>query len=321
MFKPTFNHNEEAVIANQLLKECKVMAKYALGSGLMVSVKTLQAIDDFAKSRVGRIQINSAQTKQEPAQASLAQIAEAHADLVEVIKPTPPRTLLLFAARRSFFGFPDSIPLVEHLTWTAVTCIALFVTMSTLVHTDAIKLIVELGGSSVPQGWINYLATLFYYLAAAGLGASFSALFEVNRYIVDGTFDPKYVFSYTIRFVLGLIAGLTLAIVLGDKVDPQFTKALLAILGGYSSPVLERILNRFVEVLESVVRGKAKEPAAVPEQPVKAASAQPSKSVTTSEEPAKLPSTQPSQPGLIITPAPTSLNGQGNGALPVVSQS
>lgn len=290
MFKPTFNRNEEDVIANQLLKECKVMAKYALGSGLVVSVKTLQAIDDFARSRVGRTQTNASQTKQEPAQDNLAQIAEAHAELVKVVK-TPPRTLLLFGSRRNFLGFPDSVPLVEYLTWTAVACIALFVTVSlnTSVLPDSIKFLAPL----VP---------LIYYLAAAGLGASFSALFEVNRYIVDGTFDPKYAFSYTIRFILGLIAGLILATQIDIGEVQGFTKVLLALLGGYSSPVLERILNRFVEVLESVVRGRVKEPTATP------------------EEPAKVASVQPSQPGLPTTSMATSLNGRGNGAMPVMSQ-
>jgi hypothetical protein len=37
----------------------------------------------------------------------------------------------------------------------------------------------------------------------AGLGACFAALFLANRYIAEGTFDPKYESSYWIRFILG----------------------------------------------------------------------------------------------------------------------
>lgn len=63
-------------------------------------------------------------------------------------------------------------------------------------------------------------ASIKYYLAAAGLGVSFAALYKANTFIANGTFDPTYHASYWIRFFLGLIAGLILAIMV-----PRHTSA------------------------------------------------------------------------------------------------
>ena len=71
----------------------------------------------------------------------------------------------------------------------------------------------QVNTANIGQEWLVLsghvlLYNLLFLIAAAGLGASFQALFQANRYVVAGTFDPKYESSYWIRFVLGLIAGL-----------------------------------------------------------------------------------------------------------------
>ena len=114
------------------------MAKYALGMGLPISVDTLEAIDNFARPEGADI------TPANGTQVSPAQLAKAHTDLVELVKPMAPRTLMLFTpdcSKRNFFGFPNSVPLVEHLTKIAMACIVIFVIMSTLVGSDAISLV------------------------------------------------------------------------------------------------------------------------------------------------------------------------------------
>ncbi len=61
------------------------------------------------------------------------------------------------------------------------------------------------------------LLNLIFLLTAAGLGACFTALFQANRYIADGTFDSKYESSYWIRFVPGLMAGMGLCVASEQK--------------------------------------------------------------------------------------------------------
>ncbi len=106
------------------------------------------------------------------------------------------------------------------------------------------------------------LINLTFFIVSAGLGASFAALFQANKYIVKGTFDPKYESSYWIRFVLGLIAGLVLSeLVPIHSTDPGVSmgKPTIAMLGGFSAALVYRLLFRLVETVESLVRGSASE--------------------------------------------------------------
>ncbi len=118
---------------------------------------------------------------------------------------------------------------------------------------------------------------LFFLMTAAGLGACFSALFQANRYIADGTFDPKFESSYWIRFVLGLMAGMMLAEIIplphgegGVGAPASVARPTLAMLGGVSAAVVYRILNRLIEAVESLVRGETREIVASREQALRA---------------------------------------------------
>ena len=104
------------------------------------------------------------------------------------------------------------------------------------------------------------------WLAAAGIGASFVCLYKANRYVVEGTFDPMYAGSYWIRFFLGLISGLMLAVVVNDELfagntifEPRVIRVPLAIVGGFSAELFYTFLARFVEACKSLFQGTADE--------------------------------------------------------------
>jgi hypothetical protein len=114
---------------------------------------------------------------------------------------------------------------------------------------------------------IDLFVNELFLLAAAGVGAAFAGLFRANRYIADGTYDPKYESSYWVRFILGIIAGIVLAVLI--PVGPNgksFTRPLLALLGGFSASVVYRILGRIVDTLESFIEGDSPEASAAREQ-------------------------------------------------------
>jgi len=122
------------------------------------------------------------------------------------------------------------------------------------------------------------LFNLLFLIAAAGLGASFQALFQANRYVVAGTFDPKYESSYWIKFVLGLLAGLLLAELVplgtGEATESKgimggLGKPALAILGGFSAALIYRVINRLITAVESLVRGETTDIIATREQAVR----------------------------------------------------
>lgn len=104
------------------------------------------------------------------------------------------------------------------------------------------------------------------WLAAAGIGASFVCLYKANRYVTDGTFDPMYEGSYWIRFFLGLISGLLLAVTVNEAqfegntlLEPDVIRVLLAIVGGFSAELFHTFLSRFVEACKSLFQGSVDE--------------------------------------------------------------
>ena len=220
-------------ITDHLQQECEAMAKHALESGKSLPAPIVQTLDRF-----NRLEPNS------HADEDLEQLTAAHAQLVQIVAPARPETLLLLAAENQqnlFCRTLGPVPLIRHLTVTAVFLLAAFATMTIL-----------------GPGRVYDMA---YYLIAAGLGGTFFNLYKANRYIVANTFDPTYAFSYWIRITLGLIAGLILATLIfpngveGSGTLP-LTPALIALLGGFSADVLYRILARLVEVLELLVEGR-----------------------------------------------------------------
>ncbi|MCP4606074.1 MAG: hypothetical protein GY847_37115, partial [Proteobacteria bacterium] len=94
-----------------------------------------------------------------------------------------------------------------------------------------------------------------------------SALYKANFYITKGTFDPTYHASYWIRFFLGLIAGLVLAVVISEEAFKEaegsrlliegIMRPLLAMLGGFSADLFHTFLSRLVETFKSLFQGSS----------------------------------------------------------------
>lgn len=115
----------------------------------------------------------------------------------------------------------------------------------------------SLGASPNAPAWLKLLNWCF----AAALGAVFYVLFTVHDYVKTRTFDPRYNTVYVVRFVLGILSGLILAIVFST---PRFTSnetlrslgpAVAALLGGFSAEAVYQVLQRLVEIMLSAVRG------------------------------------------------------------------
>jgi hypothetical protein len=249
------SEHSDVPVVTQLLRECEAMARYALASGLRVPAAVLHTVDAGARS----VPVGAPPGEEslvEASQASngpmLKRLVEAHDQLVTIVSPATPRTLLLLSRDRargktSLLG---PVRLVRYLV--AASAAFLFIFLATGLSPDVNTAAGDIfTGSGIPLV-INEL----FLLAAAGIGASFAALFTANRFIAEGTYDPKYESSYAVRFVLGLIAGIVLAeLVPVQGEGKDFTRPLLALLGGFSASVVYRVLNRLVGALESLVSG------------------------------------------------------------------
>ncbi len=104
-------------------------------------------------------------------------------------------------------------------------------------------------------------ATQTSYLCAAILGAALSGLFTMQHYIRARTFEPNYCFVYLIRLAVGAVAGVVLAnfgagLFEGSATIAKLGPSGIALLGGYSAEAVRQILDRLVQVLVTVVRGR-----------------------------------------------------------------
>lgn len=242
----------------QLLPECKSMARYVLSSGEVISpqvVMMLVEAEDALKQHQDMNSDNLAVRHK-----AVGDLTKVHAILAETIAPASPRTILLLAnqeAHKSMFAFLGPVPLIRQLLLLAIAnlILFLFISMSPLVdgETDSYSLIKSDGLKLL----VNYL----FLLAAAGMGSSFSALFLANSFIKSGTFDPKYNATYWNRWILGIMAGLILALFIpvqdlaADESNFEgFSKPLLALLGGFASAAVYRILNKIVNTLVGIVK-------------------------------------------------------------------
>jgi hypothetical protein len=230
-----------------VLKASEAMVRYALASGLRVPERVVQA--------VSRARFNS----DDPASADDLDPAllRAHAELVRVVAPATPRTILLVSeGRRTRLSMLGPVRLVRHMLIAVVILLVVFILLSMTTY-------VKRGGGDIENSsGLPLLANELFFLAAGGLGAAFSALFTAYRYISEGTYDPKYESSYWLRFILGLMAGLLLAVLVpvssGDDSTP-LDRPVLALLGGFSAAVLYRILERLVAGVESIVQADSRQ--------------------------------------------------------------
>ncbi|WP_133511946.1 hypothetical protein [Candidatus Thiosymbion oneisti] len=278
-------HPGHPSLQTQLLEESEAMARYALTSGLVVPADTVEKLE-YVAAQVRRqgsgADSYDLRTNGSPAgdgtysnaggNRFVRLLATIHDQLARIVAPATPRTIHLFAtesATGGFWHFLGPVPLVRQMMLAAIICLLAIVglSLSDQVNTANVgKEWLELSGRTL-------LYNLLFLIAAAGLGASFQALFQANRYVVAGTFDPKYESSYWIRFVLGLIAGLLLAELIPLPTEGAIGglgKPALAILGGFSSAVVYRVINQLITAVESLVRGDTKDIIASREQALKA---------------------------------------------------
>lgn len=240
-YRPSINGGDAShrrPLADQLHEENQAMVSYALSSGLKVPPPMVETLE-------------SARRPSATASDTAALVA-VHAQLSQLVAPATPRSIL--AMRQSDGARPGSLGSVRLVRKMMLA--ALFSVMLILVPSALSQLLPNLFNSG--------FQTMLSYVAAAGLGASFYSLIKANRYVVSNTFDPRYEPTYWVRFTLGVIAGTLIGIFV--DVGGPFGKHTLAALGGFSADAVQRILNRLVEAVVSVVRGETAEIIAAHEQ-------------------------------------------------------
>lgn len=211
----------------QTLKDFQLMLHYALAEGLLMDDKTRETV---------------AAAQSAPGVPNFPALMAAHAALSKVVSPATPLSL---EATRPAPGPMGSLRRPPLIMWMII--IALVAAIGFVVTN------IFSGSPTVEKA---------NWCFAAALGAVFYVLFTAHGYVKDRTFDPRYNAVYLIRFVLGVLSGLILAIVLERfmKSSPNNTvsnlgPSVIALLGGFSTEAVYQVLQRFVDMLLAAVRG------------------------------------------------------------------
>lgn len=264
-------------LKEQLVRESSSMARRLATTGSRVPPGLIQAVDQF----------DTALAQNQPIQ--MVALASTHERLARLAAPAKPGTLLLLDDNYQHVGQSSLGPvkLVRDLVRVAMVCVGMFIVLSVIALVDAHRAIDFYGvegpepAASASENHtvmiIKIIMERVFWLAAAGIGASFAMLFQLNDQIVNRTFDPDENASYWVKFFLGLVAGFILVALIplsASDSDGAVTGAqalgppTIALLGGFSASAVYRILSRMVEALESIFSGGAREQAMAAEKAV-----------------------------------------------------
>jgi hypothetical protein len=240
--------NVNAQMGQYLIDECIAMVKYLSAEGSAIPTDAIKVID----------------TNQEKGlKWDSREILSLHKKLSTRVAPARPKTISLLYKEEeegSWLNFLGPVGLVRRLMTTTLISLMCFILISLSPYIDD----ASVSKGVLEDSGVELLLNLMFFLSAAALGACFSNLFEANKYIVRGTYDPKYESSYWIRFVLGLIAGLMMAVLIPAALVTEqspgigfLTVPLLAMLGGFSASLFYRILERAVTTIDTLLTGRS----------------------------------------------------------------
>lgn len=252
-------------LPEKIFRECDVMLKHATSKGLSVPpalVRDYMSIynrtEDLGKLRLRHSMFFSYQNIQF-SELDLTKLSNIHTELARIVAPATPFTLLFVQTdsvgygRFQVFG---SVPLIRRMLFMTILCLLILVSFAFLPNGRAL-----IENALLDNKHLDLVLAVLFRLAAAGMGASFFALYKAKKYVANNTFDPSYEATYWTEFILGLMAGLIFSTFLDNQdVGSSFGATLMmgkiavALLGGFSSTVVYEFLNKTVNALASIFK-------------------------------------------------------------------
>jgi hypothetical protein len=244
-------------VQQELQRECEAMLQHALDKGKEIPLEMAQ--------RAGRAVAAAAVPPGNDA-GHFAELTILHNELSTLIAPASGRTLVLLEQERKSHPFLyvfGPVRLVRQMLAFAVFALLTTSTLSTLSTVNV---------SNVARGLFDLngadaVCVLTFLLSVAALGASFSNLSIINRYIEQANYDPTYEGSYWVRIVLGLISGVVLGEILFDllihsqltdasPIKPAGERIVLAFLGGFATAPVQRLLTNLSDAVGTLLQGR-----------------------------------------------------------------
>ena len=239
---PSTAHRPET-LHGELVHECVAMTRYLLSSGAGVPADLVAQVGAYALAEGGR--------------ADAGSLASVHQRLVRLVHPAKPGSILYLqevAANRPSRSALGTVPVVRQILGISLVCLAAFIALGVFGSVAAAR-----NGALIQSVAVRVFLEEIFWMSAAGLGASFATVFEVNQQITGRTYDPTTAPWLWVRLTLGVVAGFVLVALVpvggpGGSGAHMMAKPTLALLGGFSAPVVYLALNRLVESVESMFR-------------------------------------------------------------------
>lgn len=256
-------------LITQMRTELRAMASHLLGTGHTVPPWTLAIL-----ARPDAAMDPAEDGADAGRDVALRALLRAHGELAKLIAPATPDLMVMLYKDSDDVRFRQTFGqarIVRSFVVAAVVSLVVFLVVSWSPYLNEPRW----GDFFTSSGWPLFVNEMFY-ISSAALGASFSSLFQVSRAITNGTFRPRDESSYWVQFMLGILAGLLLSTVLnladiapkdGDAgAGMNFRAAALALVGGFSASVVQKVLQRLIDALETVVQGGAEAEIQIREQ-------------------------------------------------------
>ena len=175
-----------------------------------------------------------------------------HNELSTLVAPARPHAIHLLMEQRPPWGYLfGELRVLGWMVLALVVSLLGFLTLAMNEHVTAETVDVRY---LYLEGWTQFYV-LAFIICAAALGSSVANLFKIYHYVTAAQFERRYEISYWVRFALGIASGLILAEMVPNSFGDDFTKPLIALLGGFAARVVEEILNRLIETLRTLVHG------------------------------------------------------------------
>ncbi len=208
--------------------ECRAMVNHLHSRGLNISSDLVKELTTIESNLIKMDKEEGDIAAHTDLPELAARLTDVHNTLAELILPAKPSSILVMEeemSKNSPFLFLGRVPMVRRMMFASLVSM---ITLMAIGLSDKIDT-ANMMGNIFTLSDSDLLFVFIFLLAAAGVGASFSALFRANKYIVAGTFDSKYETSYWIRFVVGLMSGIiiTQLVPTGD-LDASTTPADIA---------------------------------------------------------------------------------------------
>jgi len=240
--------NNSGSFEKGFIKECYAMTRYAIRSGKVLDEQKMAPLAEALKLP--------------PTEWDWTDLLPSYNYLIQIIKPARPNTLIIFddlQKSKSPLRLLGPLPIVQNFMLLAILSIIGMIGFSLFNEVNGEKMQL----SMLEDSGLDQLLRILFLVSSAGVGASFSVLFKMNKYISNGTFNIRYNTSYTTQYVLGIVSGLLLSEVFVSLIEKDITeqqsalsgiqvllKPIMAILGGYSASLVHQVLNKLVSTLE-----------------------------------------------------------------------